>query len=286
MAMKTKAKNAQAKDLVTTKIRTSQAWYALLPALMLIFHAFELDDLYRTVYYGNIIAVAMLIHQRWKKGIAFPFTTAMGITVAVLILIALDIASTGDLASKDIRHLLAFGFVATGCLLLPFSGDIDDHHAARLRFWAATAVILYAITQVIAIYLFHRPYGVNKNPHYLAQYALLLLFVGSYLLLKIQSPFRLALAVTLILLIALLVHSFSRPAWLSLVLTSLIFFWLMRHRGTSNNPIFGSQFWLFAEKSIFGPDRACFTSEIGHYLTNFPIPGRPIPRHHAAAPSR
>ncbi|WP_078117960.1 O-antigen ligase family protein [Thiosocius teredinicola] len=205
-------------------------WYALIPALMLFVHALELDELYRAFVYGNVFVVAWIAYRLHRRDGGFPTGVAAALLLPAALLTVLYITSGHEIAGKEIRHLVAFTFVAIGCLLLPMSTKHLSNDQHRVQLLVVALVIAYAVIQIAAIFIFEGKYGTTKNPHYLAHYALLLLVIAPLLYRGLPPYLKVALSLAVVLLGVALLHSFSRPAWLSFLLTGLLYVWLMRGR--------------------------------------------------------
>lgn len=204
-----------------------RAGYLFLPFAAIAFHAFGLDTPYRTTMYLNIVLVVLIAVRQgdWlragDRGM-LAATVSMPLVLVVLHLLA------GGTGAKEMRHLLAASFLAIGIWQLASVPPADAKLESRLRVAALLGVIGYVAIQSVLTFATSHHYGTTKNPHYLAQYCLLLIPVAAYLLQRSSPPVRLAMGAALIALLALLLETSSRPAWLALMLVTLLVLGLRR----------------------------------------------------------
>lgn len=243
-----KSNNGDLPDVGASAAGTWFSWYFLIPGLAIFFHALALDDLYRTVLYGNIVVVSAMIYRFSSGDVSLPKSRLFAAAVPALFLIGVYLLSGGELEPKVIRHLAAFTFVAIGCMML-WTQQVDVQHLThRVQCFAVAFIVIYALVQTVAVYGVGSKYGTTKNPHYLAQYSLLLLFVGPLLFRNLGLSLKVALSVAMSLLAILLLHTFSRPAWLSLIITLGLYFWLIRDKVSWKVPavLFGLMISIYA----------------------------------------
>jgi len=216
--------------------RTSNSlfWYFLIPGLTLYFHALAIDEIYRTLIYLNIAIIVVLA---FRFGTLFRTKMVWLIVLTPLVLIIFNVLSGQEIALKVIRHLLSFMCITLGLLMLPAKELIDDRRLNILYWFSLGLVVSYALIQGGAVYLLGDRDGTPRNPHYLAQYCLLLLYVSAFLYSISTRRIKIVLTGTMILLALLLVNTGSRTAWLALLISGTIYYLLLRHRVSWKVPL-------------------------------------------------
>ncbi len=118
---------------------------------------------------------------------------------------------------KEINHLIYSIFFCLGIKLqAEHNADYVNNNIKKIII--AMAFSYFAI-QLFSLLILKMNYGTVKNPHYLAQYLMLLIPVSIFLLNTAKLKLKLAIVLMIFCLIGLLLHTNSRPAWLSLILT-------------------------------------------------------------------
>jgi len=205
--------------------------YFLLPLAIVFLHAFGSDSPYRTLAYLNI---PIVLYFWFKKARSHKLVLDRHVAEVLffpIFLIALHLIadwSSGNV--KEIRHILSALFVGLGTWKLVVIRDINVKPGEKTHVVIASAIAIYAVVQGIAVFFLKSPYGSTKNPHYLAQYCMLLLPVACYVFLYSAKATRVAMVGTIIIFATLLLLTSSRPAWLSLFAASLVFAWFQRTR--------------------------------------------------------
>lgn len=209
--------------------RALAAWYVLIPALVVWLHAYGLDSPYRSLAYLNIALVLLLAWKRadaWSRDDYAALTKVCAVPVLLMALHFLGEGEPGNL--KEIRHLFVALFVALGLWKFSRIGGAAGPSRQQAISWTVCAIFAYAAIQGVALVFFARPDGTTKNPHYLAQYCMLLLPVTAYLYHFGSTRLRVVTAVSALIMAALLLHTGSRPAWLALFCAALVFAWFQR----------------------------------------------------------
>jgi hypothetical protein len=207
------------------------SWYFLFPLVIVFFHALGTDSPYRTLAYLNIPIVLFLWFRKERVHRPLADRHVAKVLFFPIFLIALHLFSDwSSCNAKEIRHILSALFVGLGTWKLVGTRDINEKPGERILVVVASVIAIYALIQGIAVFLLKSPYGSTKNPHYLAQYCMLLLPIACYAFLYSPKAIRTAIAGTIIILAALLLLTSSRPAWLSLFAASLVFAWFQRTR--------------------------------------------------------
>jgi len=202
-----------------------RAGYLFLPLMAVACQALGLNAPYRTLIYVNIGLVVILAHREWLR----PGSrgTMAAIVAMPLALIVLQLLSGGPNV-RDIRHLVAITFLTIGIWQLASVPPSDAKVERRLYLVALIGIVGYAALQSFLVAMTSNHFGTTKNPHYLAQYCLMLIPVATYLFHRSSPALRLLAGTALVALFALLLDTASRPAWLSLLLAAVLALWLRR----------------------------------------------------------
>jgi O-antigen ligase len=183
----------------------------------------SVGEAYRTFAYANVLAVLIgvfyqfkasnsLANFQWVKYLilfTFGFFVIHFIAVQNLVFI------------KEMRHILIAAFLVVGIYML----DSEKESYVRRNIFNLVLVIIftYVASQIISLWLFNRPYGTAKNPHYLALFSSASIIVALYCFLKASTiKLKSFIGGCILLLGGLLIHSLSRPAWIGLILAGLL----------------------------------------------------------------
>lgn len=201
-----------------------------LVVISLFFQALSLGGVYRFFAYLNLtVLIGIVIYQFRSK----QFHDAKFITFALAILgvfVGLEWAATAHFPVdiKTTRHvLLAVGLMCSIVLIE------RDHLTTQDKLFSTLiyAVYLYVLLQLMAIYVFGRPYGTTKNPHYLAIYSAIFLVLASFLTIKVnQQSHQYLLTFSTFILGVLLLNTSSRPTWIALGIALLICILLLKNK--------------------------------------------------------
>ena len=184
---------------------------------------------YRTLLYINFFAVLAygLVNLRQLARSMSPLSWGL-LAVPVAFTLLHWVAAGQFEIIKEIRQMWLAVFLAIS--LWAF----DRHRAGvdRQRFLHAMVLLLiiYAIAQVVALTVLSRPYGTNKNPHYLAFYCSMGLMLGAYLFYRTHGWWRASLVILSPVFGYLLLTTSSRPAWLALMSAALVVVMLAKIR--------------------------------------------------------
>lgn len=97
--------------------------------------------------------------------------------------------------------------------------NANRKNGEQLKQLALCVAILYVLIQTVSVFFFGLKFGTTKNPHYLAQYCLLLMPVFAYVFFTSTTTLvKIVSTVCAFLLMALLLETLSRPAWIGLIL--------------------------------------------------------------------
>lgn len=129
-------------------------------------------------------------------------------------------AGVGVVYSGEIRSVIFATFLMLGIWLLSLK---DIEYVTKNIFGAATSLLLlYVVSQAIALWWFDKPYGTMRNPHYLAFNSAAALIVALYLFFRVSFPWKLLFGLCAILLGAFILGSASRPTWIGLICSGLL----------------------------------------------------------------
>lgn len=196
---------------------------------VVLFHALGINSIYRACLYLNLAFVLYLIY---KEKNTFDFSSLKLFKPVVLLLIGLFliniIAINKFVWDKELNRSFYIGFVCVAIWLqaLYHRAFIDQH----IKKIVMVVIVCYLVIQLFAIYVLKAPYGTLKNPHYLAQYSMLIIPVLFWIYQDATAQFKILMLGLFVCAGLLLLHTNSRPAWLSLMLTVLIMSLHHRHK--------------------------------------------------------
>lgn len=184
---------------------------------------------YRTLLYINFFATLAYVLINLRQLTAAMRPLSWGLLAVPVAFTLLHWVAVGQFEIiKEIRQMWLGVFLAISIWAF------DRHRIGVSRPQLTRALILllviYAIAQVVAMTVFARPYGTNKNPHYLAFYCSMGLMLGMYLFYRTAGWWRAALVLLGPVLGYLLLTTSSRPAWLALICAALVVLMLARVR--------------------------------------------------------
>lgn len=221
--------------------------------LTLLFMTLNCAEVYRSLLYLNLfglLAYGLLAHAPMPRRPSREALILLAIPISLTLLHWLAVGHVEII--KEIRQLwlgvfLAISIWACGSAL---------RHGQRQPLEKAFVILLglYAVAQVVALAVMGRPYGTNKNPHYLAFYSSLALMLAAYLFCRTRGWWRAALLLMSPVLGYLILISSSRPAWIALVLAILVFLVLVNVR---------SKRWILMMLVVV--PALLFVSDIGHF---------------------
>jgi O-antigen ligase len=184
---------------------------------------------YRALLYLNFFALLAycLIHARQLMVTMSPMSWAM-LAVPVTFTLLHWVAVGQFEIIKEIRQMWLAVFLAIS--VWAFDRHRIGSHKPLLERSLVILLVVYALAQVIAIAVFSRPYGTNKNPHYLAFYCSMGLMLGMYLFYRTTGWWRASLVLMSPVLSYLLLTTSSRPAWIALIFAALVVLMLAKVR--------------------------------------------------------
>lgn len=188
---------------------------------VVLFHALGINIIYRACLYLNLAFVLYLIY---KEKSTFDFSSLKLFKPMVLLFISLfliNIIAINKLVwDKELNRSFYIGFVCVAIWMqaLYHQAFINQH----IKKIVMTIIVLYLVIQLFAIYVLKAHYGTLKNPHYLAQYSMLIIPVLFLIYQDATAQFKILILGLFVCAGVLLLHTNSRPAWLSLMLTMLM----------------------------------------------------------------
>lgn len=178
-------------------------------------------DGYRTLLYINFFGLAIYGMIELRASISRPGLLSLGLLAVPVLFTFLHWVAVGHFEIiKEIRQLWLAVFLAISLWAY-------HRHRTGLDRWPLTQslgimLVIFTLAQVIAVSVFGRPFGTNKNPHYLAFYCSIALIMASYLFSCVSVRWRAAIVLMLPVLGYLLLTTSSRPAWLALIISGLV----------------------------------------------------------------
>lgn len=186
------------------------------------------SEAYRTFIYLNVLLV---LANAWpSRHDPVMRSGAIAILSFPLMLTVLHMLAVGKPeVIKEVRHLWLAGFVCLSTLMFlrKYKGMLGLFFP---RACLAALILVYCLAQVMALLVLDRPYGTTKNPHYLALYSALGIPLILYLLAVSAHQWRLILIAILLSLGAFVLHTWSRPAWIALVMSGLLILLFLDNR--------------------------------------------------------
>ena len=176
---------------------------------------------YRALLYINFFGLLIYGLANLRISINQLTPLSYGLLAVPLIFTFLHWTAVGHIEIiKEIRQLWLAVF-----LVISFWA-YNKHRTALARWpWTSSLMVMlviFTLTQVIAMSIFGKPYGTNKNPHYLAFYCSIALIVAAYLFNRVSMRWRAVIVLMFPVLGYLLLSTSSRPAWLALVAAALV----------------------------------------------------------------
>lgn len=188
---------------------------------VILFHALGFDLLYRTCLYVN---VGLILYFLYEERNTVNFSSLKLFKPILLLFVGLfllnTIATTKISWNKELNRLL---FIAIFYIGIWFQVNYQKHYIKKhIKVFLIVMIAIYLLVQLVAIYMFKLPYGTLKNPHYLAQYSMLLIPVLFLIFYEVDVKWKLLILIFFASTGLLLLHTNSRPAWLSLMLTIVL----------------------------------------------------------------
>ena len=204
-------------------------WQLLSLAGVVLFHALGFNTIYRACLYLN---VAFTLYFFFKEKHTFNFDSLKKFNPVLLLLGSFFIINTIAVNKvtwdKELNRLVYIIFFCIGIWLQALYHS--DFVNKNIRNIVTGMIIVYVATQMFSVFILNIHFGTLKNPHYLAQYSMLLIPVFFLLLHDANTKFKLTIFGLLACVVGLLLHTNSRPAWLSLILTVLIMSLYHKHK--------------------------------------------------------
>lgn len=187
-----------------------------------VMQMFTVGTAYRAFAYMNLLMVVFSMYAFVKAGSGVRDVVWLGyIGFYPLCFILLHFFALQDVVLlKEMRHILLAVCLAIGVVML---SKKSSQYLTEHIYWIATLVILiYVIGQLIALFLYGKPFGTTKNPHYLAFYSAVSLIVSIYCFCKGAQYFKYFFGICIFFLGFFLLHTGSRPAWLGLLFSAIM----------------------------------------------------------------
>lgn len=196
----------------------------------LLMQMFNLGFAYRFFAYTNFLIVLIYFFNQFKVSHKFKNTRWLQYLVLFpLGFFALHFVAVQNLIIiKEMRHILLAVFLAIGVVALVKTND--DYIRKNIFRLSSLIVFAYVIVQATSIWIFDEPYGTTRNPHYLALYSSACIIVAIYCFLNASEKLKLGLSVCIVMLSIFLIHTSSRPVWVSLSLTSILIIFFLNKK--------------------------------------------------------
>jgi O-antigen ligase len=205
--------------------------YFLIVGLALFAHALAADAFYKLFQLSCLCGTLFLAYRGFHRFSKRTLYQSVAISLYPIVLIILSLLAGVLPETKNSLQLIFYTSIPIGMLFASTHRRVSDHEIQRIFQFAILFVVGYAALEVVSVFVLGKSYGTLRNPHYLAQYCLLLLFAGFFLFHQATTRWQqLLLALAILALGILLIFTRSRPAWLALVLSCVVFFSLQRYR--------------------------------------------------------
>ena len=218
--------------LKTQKIQTLNniwVWHLLILCSVVMFHALNLSTVYRACLYLNaafILFFSFKERNSFNRNFLKPFYPTGFLIFGFMLL---NIIATENIQwVKELSRLFYISLFCFGIWLQAhYHSNFVNKHIKTI---VMVMAVIYIAIQLISVCVLKAPYGTLRNPHYLAQYSMLLIPVFFLFLHHVNIKSKIVLIVLLACVVGLLLHTNSRPAWLSLILTVLVMSLYYKHK--------------------------------------------------------
>ncbi len=246
-------------------------WALLLPGLTVFFHALSADALYKLCLFSTPIWLGVLAYRTEPKVWRITSTQLAWIALYPTYLLLGQLFHGNEIAIKATTHFFLFSAITAGIVLWAAA---RKHHFPKESSVLLPLVftISYTTIELIAVYYHQKPYGTLKNPHLLAQYCMLLLIACLYQYKSSQHIIikLITIAAAIPLCILLVKHTASRPAWLALIASLIIFFSLQNKLYTWKTPLF----LVCALLGVYYLDLGDFRLKVDAFIDDIPTEAR------------
>lgn len=175
---------------------------------------------YRFVFHLNLLMVLVSSFYLFDKVRNHYADISYLLAFPIIFLVLHLFSGVGFVYSGEIRSVIFATFLMLGIWLLSLK---DIEYITKNIFGAATTLLLlYVVSQTIALWWFDKPYGTMRNPHYLAFNSAAALIVAIYLFSRASFLWKLLFGLCVILLGAFILGSSSRPTWIGLICSGLL----------------------------------------------------------------
>ena len=196
-------------------------WHFLILTGVMFSHALNTGATYRFFLYVNVIVVIYYWRTSNKSLRIFDRETLLKASFAPALFIIFHTLSVGSLElTKEMRGMVTIMFFALGIHVF---SKLNTKPKSWFILTATLILTAYTLIQGIVIFIPGSQNGTTKNPHYLAQYCLLLLPVAAYLFSVSSHAMKALLASCAVGLLAMLIQTASRPAWIGLFFSCALF---------------------------------------------------------------
>lgn len=207
-------------DMEFMKQFTKQRLHLASIWLLILMQMLNWSTAYRAFLYMNIVFIILsVVSDARNRTLTMPKPLVWSFAILSGFVI-LHFSAVGFVFVKEIKLIALACSISIGLWVIAKN---KDHFIERnLVNLIVVLLLAYTVIEMLAVFIFHMPYGTTRNPHYLAQYCVLSIPVAAFCLNKVQIRTKLLLSVAILLLGYLLLMTSSRPAWIALIVSSLI----------------------------------------------------------------
>ncbi len=185
---------------------------------------------YRFFAYANLVIVLIDAFRQYKisrsfkdfQWLKYPIYFALGFITLHFI------AVQNLIIIKEIRHILLAIFLIIG--VVTFANKKNEYVRKNTFIFTILIIIIYVILQSIFLWVFNKPFGTAKNPHYLALFSSVCMITAIYCFFNTSIKLKCLLGICILLLGAFLIESSSRPAFLALILSGLLLTYFLKRK--------------------------------------------------------
>lgn len=191
-------------------------WFCLLMQML------TWGPLYRFLAYVNLIIVMAYGLSKLNKGYLLRSDKSLYylLIIPIAFITIHFLAAENLIFIKEIRHIVLAAFLALGIWLLAKKNPA--YIKKNIFGYAIGLIFIYVAVQAIALWWFDRPYGTTKNPHYLALYSAIALFMAMYCFFRASLKMKFIIGISILFLGVFLLHTSSRPTWIGLILSGVL----------------------------------------------------------------
>lgn len=174
-----------------------------------------------------VLIVGYLVWQTIKKNVPF-LKLSLKLATLPAILLLLNYLATGEFRYKYYPKniILAYGVLISIVML-----QIYDPPQLRALFSKLVKAILviYTLSQVLALTYSWGAYGTTTNPHFLGIFSAVCFSISLFYFIRINHPLRFFYLALALILAPIILYTSSRPLWIGMMLsTGFLFFYMNR----------------------------------------------------------